>query len=133
MIENISTEGLQDESYKKIMKEIESLRNKQLEHKSELTKLGTGSSFYSHIDLLLFRFKHNSILRLPALLLLKIIRNFLASIGKILVPYTNVIWVGDYILNSTLPAPPRHVEYPWSIRHANLDRPMKILDVGSGA
>lgn len=132
MIVNIPTEGLRNESYIKIMKEMEFLRNKQLRYKSKLTRLGTDSAFYSNIDMILSPFKGNRILRLPVQFLLEIVRNYLTKKEKILIPYTQYIWTSDVILGSTLPAPPRHVEYPWAIIHANLDKPLKILDIGSG-
>jgi len=132
MIVNISTEGLHDESYIKIMKELELLRNNQLLHKSEFTRLGTGSVFYSKIDAILSSFKNNRFLLLPTQFLLMAIRRYLIRRGKILVPYTNHVWTCDTIVGSTLPAPPRHVEYPWAIMNSNLEKPMKILDIGAG-
>lgn len=181
MIQNIPTEGLLDKSYKKIMEEMESLRNNQLDHSSELTKLGTNNLFYSIIDRMLCPFKSNHFLRLPALFLLTILKQYLVRRKKILYSYYNLVWNystiesvlspfktswflripvsllltilrqyfmpkgrkkewyirhvwdKDAILDSTKLAWVRHTEYPWAITNAYLDKPMKILDIGSGA
>lgn len=132
MIENIQSDGLYNESYKKIMSEIEYLRSKQLTHGFALSMAGTGSLVYTIFDIILSPFKNIKKIQVPTIFFLKKLQSYLRRHRKILVSYINYVWTKDIILSSTLPYPVRRTEYPWAVLNAKLDKPIKILDVGSG-
>jgi len=132
MIEVISTEGLYDKKFKKIMAEMKSLGEEYFKHKFELSNLATNSLFYSLIDCILNPLKANKKLKKPAIFLLLRLQHYLISRKKILVSYLNHVWTTDLILTNIEPAPVRWVEYPWAIMNSNLNKPLKILDIGSG-
>jgi len=132
LIETLPTEGLNDENYKKIMVEMQSLGTEYFKHRFELSNLATNSLFYSIIDYMLIPLKGNKKLKRPAQFLLRRIRNYLIHHKKILVSYLNHVWTADLILTNVEPAPVRFVEYPWAIMNANLTKKMRILDIGSG-
>lgn len=132
MITNIPTDGLYDETYKKIIDEMMALREKQLHHTYELNKLGTNSTIYSIADSILSPFNNGKLKRYSRFFLRKLSEN-LKKKNKILVSnIVDVVWTSKTIESSSLPYPVRRVEYPWAILNAQLDHPMKILDVGSG-
>ena len=132
MIENIPTEGLYDKSYTNIMKEFDSLRQKQRNHDFEINMLGTNSKLYSNLYSIFKSFrKSNSLRRYVNYLLNKILRNQ-AKKGNVLTSYTGVIWTNDVVKTSSMPYPVRRVEYPWAILNSELNNKMKILDIGSG-
>lgn len=132
MIENIPTEGLYDNSYTKIMNEFEILRSKQLKNTFKINLLGTNNKLFSILYSLTLPLRKNSkVKRYVNFILRKILENGRKK-GKTLRAYTNVFWTKDVIESSTLPYPVRRVEYPWAILNAKLEKPMKILDVGSG-
>lgn len=132
LIVNIPTEKLTDKTYMKILEEMEKLRSNQLKHKFEINKLGTNNLFYSIIDSLSSPFQKNKKLERYILYALKKLIQFLQKRRKILTAYNGVVWTNNAVKSSTLPYPVRRVEYPWSFLNAELDKPMKILDVGSG-
>jgi len=132
LIVNIPTENLNDETYIKIMDEVENLRSKQLEHAYEINKLGTNNTLYCLVDSLLSPFQKNKKLNRYVSYVLRKFLKFLQKRDKVLTSYTNVIWTKDVVKSSTLAYPVRRVEYPWSFLNASLDKSMKILDVGSG-
>jgi len=132
MITNISTDGLYDETYKKIIDEMMALREKQLHHTYELNKLGTNSTLYSIAESVMSPF-YNGKLRRYSRFFLRKLAQYLKKRNKILVSnVVDVVWTSKIIEKSSSPYPVRRVEYPWAILNAQLDHPMKILDVGSG-
>ena len=132
MIENIPTEGLYDESYVEIMNEFEKLRLKQLKNTYKINMLGTNNQVFSILYSISNPLRKNSKLkRYINFVLRKILENGRKK-GKTLQAYTNVFWTKDAIESSSLPYPVRRTEYPWAINNGELDKPMKILDVGSG-
>jgi len=133
MIENIPTDGLYDESYRKIIDEMMQLREKQLNHGFEINKLGTNSLTYSIADSMLLPFHKNKKLKRYSKHFLARLSHYLKKNKKILVSnIVDAVWTRDIVELSTLPYPVRRVEYPWAILNGNLNKPMKILDVGSG-
>jgi len=133
MIENIPTDGLYDESYRKIIDEMMQLREKQLHHDFEINKLGTNSLTYSIADSIFLPFHKNKKLKRYSKLFLARLSHYLKKNKKILVSnVVDAVWTRDIVESSTLPYPVRRVEYPWAILNAKLNKPMKILDVGSG-
>lgn len=133
MIENISTDRLFDQSYKKIIEEMLDLRNKQLRHGFEINRTGTNSLVYSIADLLLSPFQKVKKFKRYARYILTRLTRYLKRKKKILVSnVVDVVWTRYVVESSTLPYPVRRVEYPWAIFNAKLEKTMKILDVGSG-
>lgn len=132
MIENIPTEGLYDESYIEIMNEFEKLRSKQMKHSYKINMLGTNNMTFSILYSIFNPLRSNHIFRRYVNFVLRKILERGARKGKTLQAYTNVFWTKDQVESSTLPYPVRRTEYPWAIQQAKLDKPMKILDVGSG-
>ena len=129
---NLPVEGLNEESYKKIMLDFDIIRRNYLKNKFKISMLGTQSLFFSVIDFLLSPFKKNPSLSRIVNFILRKLSRYLMKKKKILISYLKFVWTSDAILQSTLPYPVRRVEYPWSIINAKLDIPMKILDIGSG-
>jgi len=132
MIENIPTEGLYNESYVKIMDEFEKLRSKQLRNTYKINMLGTNNQIFSILYSMLNPFRKNSTLKRYINFILKKILENGRKKGKTLQAYTDVFWTKDVVESSTLSYPVRRTEYPWAINNGKLDKPMKILDVGSG-
>lgn len=132
MIEIISTEYLYDQSCIKIMDEFEKLRSKQLKKSYKINMLGTNNQVFSILYSISSPFKINSKLKKYINFVLKKILEKGRKKGNTLQAYTNVFWTKDVIESSTLPYPVRRTEYPWAIKNGQLDKPMKILDVGSG-
>jgi len=133
MIENIPTDGLYNKSFQKIIEEMMQLREKQLHHSFEINKLGTNSRTYSICDSLLLPFNRNKKLRKYSRGFLTRLSHYLKMNNKILASnIVDVVWTRDVVESSTFIYPVRRVEYPWAILNAKLNKPMKILDVGSG-
>ena len=132
MIENISTDGLWNESHVRIIDEMLSLRELQLKHKFDMGRIGTNSLFYAILDTLFSRFRNIRVAGTITNFFLTKIREYLVRHKKILVSYFNYIYTTDIVLLSSGLYPIRRAEYPWAISNADLNRPMKILDVGSG-
>jgi ubiquinone/menaquinone biosynthesis C-methylase UbiE len=130
MIENISTDILYDSQSRNLMEEFDSLRERILEHKFGINMAGTNSLLFSIVDSIASAIGSGR--RTPASLLRRKFLDFLVAIGKVRASYTNVVWTKDVVSSSTLPYPVRRAEYPWAVSQASLDRPMKILDIGSG-
>jgi 2-polyprenyl-3-methyl-5-hydroxy-6-metoxy-1,4-benzoquinol methylase len=131
MIKILTTEGLTNDSYIKVMNEILDLRKKQLKHKFKISLLGTQSLCYTIFDMITTPFKKR-FLEIPINFLQIKLKEFLKSHNRILVSYINYIWTIDIVFSSTEPAVVRHVEYPWAVKNAHLEKNMKILDIGSG-
>lgn len=131
MIENISTDILYDSESRQIMDEFDKLRERVLEHKFEIDMAGTNSLLFSIMNSIVSAISGGRF-RTPASVLRSRVLNYLVAHGKVRASYTNVVWTKDVVSSSTLPYPVRRTEYPWAISQANLDRPMKILDIGSG-
>lgn len=114
---------------RQVMEEFDSLRARILEHKFEINMAGTESLLYSVVDSVVSviggRLTKANSLRNKIL-------NYLVARGKVRASYTNVVWTKDVVGSSTLPYPVRRAEYPWAISQAKLDKPMEILDIGSG-
>jgi len=132
LIVNIPTEKLTDKTYMKILEEIENLRSNQLKHQFEINKLGTNNLFYCIVDSFFSPLQKNKKLERYRRYALKKLLQFLQKRGKVLTAYNGVVWTNNAVKHSTLAYPVRRVEYPWSFLNAELDKPMKILDVGSG-
>jgi len=132
MIEAISTDGLYDSTYSNIINEFQSLRAKQIKHNFAINMLGTTSLFYSIIDSIFTPFKRNRKLSRYANFVTRRTLRYISKVRKIPTSYAGVIWTKDVVGSSTLPYPVRRIEYPWAILNAALDKPMKILDIGSG-
>lgn len=131
MIENISTDILYDTQSTQVMEEFDNLREKVLEHKFKINMAGTNSLLFSIMDFIVTAISGGPF-RTPARVLQSKVLNYLVTRGKVRASYTNVVWTKDVVGSSTLPYPVRRTEYPWAISQARLDRPMKILDIGSG-
>jgi len=129
MIENIPTDLLYDGESQSIMNQFENLRAKILEHKFDLNRTGTNSMLYSIADFALSVFGTRS---RAANSLKRRILDYLVARDKVPVSYVNVVWTKDVVSSSTRPYPVRRAEYPWALSKADLDRSMKILDIGSG-
>jgi len=132
MLEFMSTNGWHDESYKKIMQEMNDFFCKILEHESELSFLGTNNHFYLLIERMLAPFIGRRFFGLPANYLLSSLRRYLIRHKKILTVNGTVVYTKDVMLKAIFPHRNRHLEYPWAIIHSNLDKGLKILDIGSG-
>ncbi len=132
MIENIPTEKLYDEDYKKIIDKMEFLLTKIQGHDFELSMVGTGSLTYTVFDQILSPFKNIRKIRVGANYFLIKLKKFLINHNKIRTSYVNYVWVKDNVLNSPMLYPVRKVEYPWVIFNGQLFQKSKILDVGSG-
>jgi ubiquinone/menaquinone biosynthesis C-methylase UbiE len=132
MIENIPTEGLYDESYVKIMNDFEKLRSKQLKNSYKINMLGTNNQIFSIVYFVLNPFRKNLRLKKYINFVLKKILEKGRKNSNTLKSYTNVFWTKDVVESSTLSYPVRRTEYPWAIKKGKLNKPMKILDVGSG-
>lgn len=132
MIENISTDGLWNESYVRIIDEMLSLRERQLKHKFEMGRIGTNSLFYTILDTMFSRFRNIRFVGKITNSFLTKIREYLIRHQKILVSYFNYVYTTDIVLLSSTFYPVRRTEYPWAILNANLNKSMKILDIGSG-
>jgi len=132
MIEAISTDRLYDSGYSNIIDEFQSLRAEQIKHNFRINMLGTNSLFYSIVDSIFTPFKHSRKLARYANFVTRKTLHYISKVRKVPISYTNVIWTKDTVGSSTLPYPVRRTEYPWAILNAHLDKPMKILDIGSG-
>jgi len=132
MIEIVPVDGLYDKEYISMMKEFEEIRSDILRHKFQISMQGTGSYSFSIIDSFLSAFKWNKFLTRVVRHLMRKLTNYMISRKKVLISYLGHVWTSEAILQSTLPYPVRRTEYPWAIKNSKLDKPMKILDVGSG-
>jgi ubiquinone/menaquinone biosynthesis C-methylase UbiE len=132
MIENISIDYLYDEISIKIMDEIKKLREKQLNHSYKINVIGTNNVLFSILYSLSGSLKTNPKLKRITNYILRKILERGAKQGKTLQAYTKVFWTNDVVKSSTMPYPIRRTEYPWAVLNAKLDKPMKILDIGSG-
>lgn len=136
MLGNLPVDMLREEKCKRMMNEFDVLRERLLVHEFEINWIGTGSLLYALNDYFMPRISRSKKLpkriRWYAESLRRRLNTYLTSKGKILVAEFNVIWNKEQVGSSTLPYPVRRVEYPWALLNAELNRPMKILDVGSG-
>ncbi len=114
------------------MNEFEALRSEQLSHGFAINVLGTNSFLYAASDVILSEIKKSRSLRRYANFLQRKIMDNHIKKGKISTSHFDVIWTKDLVTSSTLPYPVRRVEYPWALFNAELHKPLKILDVGSG-
>jgi len=131
MITVLSTNGLYEQEYNKIIDEINEINTKFAGHRFKLSNLGTGNLSYSILDCLLSPLKNTKIKKIANSILGRFM-TYLIKRKKILVSYANMVWTTDGILKGTLIYPVRRVEYPWAILNSKMEKPMKILDVGSG-
>lgn len=132
MIENVSTDILWNKSHVRIIDEMLSLRELQLKHKFEMGRIGTNNLFYAILDTIFSRFRNIRFVGKITNSFLTKIREYLIQHKKILVSYFNYVYTTDIVLLSSGLYPIRRAEYPWAINNADLNRPMKILDIGSG-